>query len=116
MILTDWMSIRQIIKDTDSKCLFLLSKRLGAIGAHFLSWEAGTLSVKSYLRLTAKKKKTKKKKRCFDQEGFPCLGVDGSCKVELNIRSEKKNCGQDNRPSSIVIHSPRMCCACVMSV
>jgi hypothetical protein len=41
----------------------------------------GALPVKSYWRLTAKK-------LCLDQEGFPGLGVDGSCKVELNFRSE----------------------------
>jgi hypothetical protein len=30
-----------------------------------------------------------REKRRFDQERFPGLGVNGSCKVELNFRSEK---------------------------
>ncbi len=34
--------------------------------------------------------KINRKKRCLDQEGFPGLGVNGSCKVELNFRSEKQ--------------------------
>jgi hypothetical protein len=31
-----------------------------------------------------------REKRCLDQDGFPGLAVNGSCKVELNFRSEKK--------------------------
>ncbi len=32
-----------------------------------------------------------REKRWLDQEGFPGLGVDGSCKVELNFCSEKRH-------------------------
>jgi hypothetical protein len=61
--------------------VFIRSANVGEqLGRIFYPWDPSSQSFWAINR----------KKRCLEQEGFLGLGVDGSCKVELNFRTEKK--------------------------